>query len=104
MQRLLISLAFGIVVVFSLLFVTILTYKILFPGSTVIVWVLGWPALLFGSFFSSLSRNVLIVSAMLIALIFYIGVATVAIFLLLKLFGSRRADTEVSFPPAPPSF
>ncbi len=89
---------------FSLLFAILLAYKIFFPGSTQVLWLLAWPALLFGGLFRSLSRNVLLVSSISIAMIFYVAIATVAVFLVLRFFMSNKPTHQASSPPGPPSF
>ena len=106
-KRLLISLATGIVVVVSLLFGILLTYKILFPGSRGpwrIGLLLAWPAFVFGGLFRSTNSVVLLVSSVLTSLLIYIGVATGTIFLLLRLIDRRRMHRTASLPPSPPNF
>jgi len=103
MKRLLISLGTGIVIVFSLLFGILLAYKILFPESTIMVWLFAWPALLFGGLFPSTGRLALLVSSISIAMVFYIAVATIVVFLVLRIVMRARVR-QMSSPPGPPSF
>jgi hypothetical protein len=106
MKRLLISFALGIVSISVLLVSILLTYKILFPGSTTgLVWLFAWPVWIFRWLFPSASSNSLVLSALCVALATEISTATLVIFAMWNLIDRwRRKGQNTQLPPKPPTY
>ena len=104
MKRLLISFAAGIVFIPLLLVSILLTYKIVFPGSTGLVWLFAWPVWILRFLFPSASSNSLVLSALCVAVATEIVIATLVIFAIWNLIDRWRRKGQTSQLPPRPTF
>jgi hypothetical protein len=103
-KRFLVSLAAGIVTVVVLLLGILFAYKLFFPGSAKIAWLLAWPMYAIAWAFPSAKYSVLLIATIATALATYIAVATLFIYLASQMAASwRRKKSMITPPPKPPA-